>query len=164
MGNSIKKKEKKYQDFYQKLRQKIGKWVKEDKLNKKTGKWTDKFVQYLLILPDIVHLMIKLLVDKEVSPLIKSYILMAFVYLISPIDIIPDFIPVAGFVDDLLVSIIILNKIINTVDTQILYKIKTYWAGEDDIFVKVKEITSLINDLSSQIPKSILNFMKKKKS
>jgi uncharacterized membrane protein YkvA (DUF1232 family) len=164
MGNSIKKKEKKYQDFYQKLRQKIGKWAKEDKLNKKTGKWTDKFVQYLLILPDIVHLMIKLLVDKEVSPLIKSYILMAFVYLISPIDIIPDFIPVAGFVDDLLVSIIILNKIINTVDTQILYKIKTYWAGEDDIFVKVKEITSLINDLSSQIPKSILNFMRKKKS
>ncbi len=164
MGNSIKKKEKKYQDFYQKLREKIGKWAKEDKLNKKTGKWTDKFVQYLLILPDIVHLMIKLLVDKEVSPLTKSYILMAFVYLISPIDIIPDFIPVAGFVDDLLVSIIILNKIINTVDTQILYKIKTYWAGEDDIFVKVKEITSLINDLSSQIPKSILNFMKKKKS
>lgn len=164
MGNSIEKKEKKYQDFYQKLREKISKWAKEDKLNKKTGKWTDKFVQYLLILPDVVHLMIKLLVDKEVSPLIKSYILMAFVYLISPIDIIPDFIPVAGFVDDLLVSIIILNKIINKVDTKTLYKIKTYWAGEDDIFVKVKEITSLINDLSSQIPKSILNFMKKKKS
>ncbi len=164
MGNSIKKKEKKYQDFYQKLREKISKWVKEDKLNKKTGKWTDKFVQYLLILPDVVHLMIKLLVDKEVSPLIKSYILMAFVYLISPIDFIPDFIPVAGFVDDLLVSIIILNKIINTVDTKTLYKIRTYWAGEDDIFVKVKEITSLINDLSSQIPKSILNFMRKKKS
>lgn len=164
MGNSIEKKEKKYQDFYQKLREKISKWAKEDKLNKKTGKWTDKFVQYLLILPDVVHLMIKLLVDKEVSPLVKSYILMAFVYLISPIDIIPDFIPVAGFVDDLLVSIIILNKIINKVDTKTLYKIKTYWAGEDDIFVKVKEITSLINDLSSQIPKSILNFMKKKKS
>ena len=164
MGNSIKKKEKKYKDFYQKLREKINKWIKKGRLNEKTGKWTDRFVQYLLILPDIVHLMIKLLVDKEVSSLIKSYILMALVYLISPIDIIPDFIPVAGFIDDLLVSVIILNKIINTVDIQMLYKIKTYWAGEDDIFVKVKEITSLINELSSQIPKSILNFMKKKKS
>ncbi len=162
MDKAIEKKEKEVTDFYLKVREKINRWLRKGKLYQKTGKWSDRFVQYLLIFPDLIHLMIKLFVDREISPLIKSYILMVFIYLISPIDVIPDFIPVAGFVDDLLVLIVVLNKIINTADKEVLGKIKLNWAGEDDIFAKVKEIIALTNELSARIPKSIYNFMKKK--
>lgn len=162
MEKSMEKKEKKYKDFYQDLREKINQWGQDGRLTKKTGKWIDKFVQYLLVFPDFVHLLIKLLVDKATSSLMKSYILMALFYVLSPIDIIPDFIPVAGFVDDLLVVAVLLNKIINTESKDIITKIKTYWAGEEDVFLKVKEIITIMNDLSSQIPKSIYKFMKKK--
>jgi uncharacterized membrane protein YkvA (DUF1232 family) len=162
MDKAIEKKEKEVTDFYLKVRKKINRWLRKGKLYQKTGKWSDRFVQYLLIFPDLIHLMIKLFVDREISPLIKSYILMVFIYLISPIDVIPDFIPVAGFVDDLLVLIVVLNKIINTADKEVLGKIKLNWAGEDDIFAKVKEIIALTNELSARIPKSIYNFMKKK--
>jgi len=162
MEKSLKKKEKKYQDFYQELRQKINQWVLDGRLTKKTGKWTDKFVQYLLVFPDFIHLLIKLLIDNNISALKKSYIIMALAYVFSPIDFIPDFIPVAGFVDDLLVVAILINKIINTEDTNTLTKIKYYWAGEEDIFMKVKEIITIMNELSSQIPKSIYKFIKKK--
>jgi hypothetical protein len=63
---------------------------------------------------------------------------------------------------DLLVLIVVLNKIINTAEKEVLEKIKSNWAGEDDIFTKVKEIVALTNELSAQIPRAIYNFMKNK--
>ena len=162
MSTEIASKEKKYGDFYQRLRVKIGKWVKDGRINKKNGRWTDYFLEYLLLLPDMVHLMIRLFTDRKVPAHIKGYLLVAFAYLISPIDIIPDFIPVAGFIDDLLVTVVLLNKIINSADPELLKAIDTHWAGEDDVFEKVKEIVGVMNDLSSHLPKAIYNFMKRK--
>ncbi len=162
MGDSIIKKELEYKDFYHKLRGRIDTWAKEGRFQKKTGKWTDPFIQYLMVLPDLMHLMIKLLVDKGISMQVKTYILAAMAYLVSPIDIIPDFIPVAGFADDLIVLVTILNKIINTLEVTMLEKIKIYWAGDGDVFIKVKEIVAVINEFSSKIPRGIYNFMNKK--
>ena len=161
MGETIEKKHKKFEDFYQQLRKKINRWVKDGKLDQKTGKWTDNFIQYLLVLPDLVHLGIKMVIDKEISTQIKGFIIIGMVYLISPIDIIPDFIPVAGFIDDLLILSVILNRIINNAEPTVLEKIRFYWAGKDDVFEKVQEIIASMNELASKIPKSILKFMKK---
>lgn len=163
MGKLPVSKKGSFDDFYRKLRQKILNWFEKGKLNRKTGKWTDNFLQYLLVFPDLVHLLIRLFTDKEVPARIKGFIVMGFAYLLSPIDIIPDFIPVAGFIDDLLITVIVLNKIINSGDEKLINKIKTYWAGEDDIMAKLKEITAVMNEVSSQIPKSISDFLKKRK-
>jgi len=150
-----------FDDFYVKLRKKVTDWFESGKLKDNSGKWMDEFVQYLLIFPDIVYLMIKLFGDKDVPPKVKGMIILGFTYLISPIDILPDFIPVFGFVDDLLISVILLNKIINSGDEHLKEKIRHYWIGEEDIFQKIKEIVSTINRLSSRIPKSILRFFNK---
>lgn len=150
------------QDCYQNIREKINRWAREGKLRKRTGKWTDDFIQYLLVLPDLVHLMIKLLAERGIPPLFKSYIIIALAYLISPIDILPDFIPISGFVDDLLVLVVIMNKIINSLDQQVIKSIQTHWAGNKDIFKQVKEIMAVLNELSSRIPRSLYNFIKKK--
>lgn len=162
MEKVITVKEKKYRDFYQNLREKINRWAGEEKLLKKTGNWTDSFIQYLMVLPDMAHVMVKLLFDKEISSLYKSYILISLVYLISPLDFIPDIIPVAGFIDDLLVLVIAMNKIINSKDTKVIKKIKYYWAGDQDIFAKVKDIIAVLNELTSRIPKGFYDFIKKK--
>ncbi len=161
MGKSIDIKKKSIDDFYTKSRRKVIDWFESGKLKKKSGKWTDEFVRYLLIFPDIVYLLIKLSIDKEVSPKVKGTIIIGFAYLISPIDLIPDFIPVLGFVDDLLISVVLLNKIINSGDEKLKEKITYYWMGEEDIFLKVKEIILIMNGLSSRIPKSISGFFKK---
>jgi uncharacterized membrane protein YkvA (DUF1232 family) len=163
MSTEIVKNGEKFEDFYQRLRIRINTWTKSGRLYQKTGKWTDHFLQYLLVLPDLAHLMIKLFFDKEVPNAVKGYLLVALAYLVSPIDILPDFIPVAGFIDDLLILVVFLNKIINSADTKLLNKIKTHWAGEDDVFMKVKEIIGVTNEISSNIPKSLYKFMKRKK-
>ncbi len=162
MGKLPEAKKKSFDDFYIKIRLKITNWFESGKLGEKTGKWTDSFVQYLLVFPDMVHLLIKLVGDKEVSSKVKGAILMGFVYLISPIDIIPDFIPVIGFIDDLLITVLVLNKIINNSDEDLKKKIKVYWVGEEDVFIKVKEIVSLMNEMSAQIPKSISRFFNRR--
>jgi len=163
MGKSIIKKQGSFDDFYRRIRKKITDWFESGKLAEKSGKWMDGFVQYLLVFPDLVHLMIKLAADKEVPPKVKGMILMGFAYLISPIDVLPDFIPVFGFVDDLLIAVILLNKIINSGDSLLKDKIKDYWVGEEDIFLKIKEIVSAMNELSAQIPRSISGFFSKHK-
>lgn len=161
MGKLPKVKKGSFDDFYLKIRKKVTDWFESGKLGNKSGKWMDSFVQYLLIFPDLVHLMIKLFGDKEVSPKTKGMIVIGFAYLISPIDIVPDFIPVFGFVDDLLISVLLLNKIINSGDEKLKEKIAHYWVGEEDIFLKIREIVSAMNELSAQIPKSISGFFNK---
>lgn len=155
-------KSKNHNDFYQDLREKINKWANQGKLKRESGKWTDVFLQYLMILPDIIHLMIKLVADKDINSLYKKYIILAMLYLISPIDFVPDILPVAGFIDDLLLMVIILNKIINSQNPKVLKKIKLYWAGKVDVFKQVKEIVFILNEISSRIPKTFYKFIKKK--
>ncbi len=164
MSSNIQlKKREEYEDFYKKLRTKIMGWVKSGELNKKTQGWVGKFTEYLVVLPDLVYLLIKLLFDREVPKGTKSLIVIALAYLISPIDIIPDFVPVAGLVDDLLVTVIILNRIINGKDPIVLNKIPEYWPGESDVFEQVRKIVYLINEFASELPKGILKFMKEEK-
>ncbi len=47
--------------------------------------------------------------DKRTGFLPKFITLAAFLYLISPIDIIPDFIPVVGYLDDLVIVPLLIN-------------------------------------------------------
>jgi len=162
MARSVQGYPQKIEDFYLNLRERISRWAKEGQLARTTGKWTDQLTQYLLVLPDIVHLKIRLLLDNGIPSAIKSYILLGLVYLISPIDFLPDIIPVVGFVDDLLVLVVLLNKIINTKNPLVIERIKIYWAGDTDVFAKVKEIVAIINELSSRIPQAITHFIKKK--
>lgn len=66
----------------------------------------------------------------------KATIIGALGYLISPIDVIPDAIPIAGLTDDLAVLIYVINKIWNSVGedikTKAREKLKT-WFDEDEL-------------------------------
>ena len=55
----------------------------------------------------------------------------------SVYDLIPDFIPVAGFLDDIAVAAFVLNTLLNNIDPEI---VRRHWAGEDDILVIVRRV------------------------
>lgn len=68
------------------------------------------FFQMMAYLPQFVKLYSRLFKDPRVPVYLKVLLLMAFVYLVSPIDIIPDFIvPILGQVDDLFILMIALK-------------------------------------------------------
>lgn len=72
----------------------------------------------------------------KVSTADKAIIIGALGYLISPLDVIPDAIPIAGLTDDLAVVIYVLKKVWDSVDETIQQKAKaklSKWFDEDEI-------------------------------
>jgi len=57
----------------------------------------------LLHLPNFARLYWRLFRDRRVSILPKALLVLTLVYVISPFDVIPDFIPVIGEMDDVAV-------------------------------------------------------------
>lgn len=124
--------DKEHLDFYQKLRNEVKQWV--NKNVDKDNKWSD----YILLAPDIFHLMCKLSVDKDVPTGKKVKLIAAIAYFISPIDLMPEgLIGPIGYLDDIALAAYVLNDLINEIDPQIIRK---HWAGEKDILDLIKTI------------------------
>lgn len=78
----------------------------------------------------------------KVSKSDKAIIIGALGYMISPLDVIPDAIPIAGLTDDLAVLLYVLKKVWTGIDPEIITQAKTklaQWFDEDEI----AEVTDL---------------------
>ena len=72
----------------------------------------------------------------KVSATNKAMILGALGYLISPLEVVPDAIPIAGLADDLGVLVFVLKKVWTDVDPDIQVKARqrlSKWFDEDEI-------------------------------
>ena len=72
----------------------------------------------------------------KVSATNKAMIIGALGYLISPLDVVPDAIPIAGLADDLGVLVFVLKKVWTDIDPEIQVKARkrlTKWFDEDEI-------------------------------
>lgn len=68
-----------------------------------------KLVDALRLGPDIVRLTRRLAADPTVPRGVRIWLLVLLVYLLLPIDLVPDFIPVIGFADDAIVVALVLR-------------------------------------------------------
>jgi uncharacterized membrane protein YkvA (DUF1232 family) len=124
--------DKEHLDFYQKLRKDVKHWVSKNV--DKDNKWSE----YILIAPDIFHLLCKLSVERNVPGSKKIKLVGAIAYFISPIDLMPEgLIGPIGYLDDIALAAYVLNDLINEIDPQIIRK---HWAGEKDILDLIKTI------------------------
>jgi uncharacterized membrane protein YkvA (DUF1232 family) len=80
----------------------------------------------LRALPDVVRLVTRLVGDPVLPRSAEIALGAAAVYLLSPVDLIPDFIPLVGYVDDVLLAAVLLDGILNWVDRSLVLK---YWPG-----------------------------------
>ena len=72
----------------------------------------------------------------KVSKKDKAIIIGALGYMISPIDVIPDAIPIAGLTDDLAVLLYVLKKVWTGIDPEIVEQAKeklSRWFDEEEI-------------------------------
>lgn len=120
--------------FYENLRKKAKGWTRD-----KTGKLGGKVAEYLFLLPDFFILVCRLAVDKRVPAKQKLMVTGIIAYFIMPFDIIPDFIPVIGYVDDLVLAVLGLNLILNELDPKVL---QDNWSGEGDVLRQLQQVTA----------------------
>jgi len=57
----------------------------------------------LRILPDLLRLLTRLAADRALPHLVRAGLAVLLAYLASPIDLVPDFIPVMGYADDAII-------------------------------------------------------------
>jgi uncharacterized membrane protein YkvA (DUF1232 family) len=66
----------------------------------------------------------------------------ALLYLASPIDLIPDFIPLLGYLDDVLLAAVVVDGLLNWVDRGLVLK---YWPGTPDSLERVARAARLLS-------------------
>ncbi len=95
---------------------------------------------FLMFLPNMVTLLGRLLKDARVPTAEKALFLAAIVYVISPIDIIPDFFPFIGQVDDIYVVALTLLRLVNRSDASV---VRQHWSGGGDIVALADSVASI---------------------
>jgi uncharacterized membrane protein YkvA (DUF1232 family) len=95
----------------------------------------------LRALPDLARLVIRLAGDPVLPRAAKIALAAAAVYLLSPIDLIPDFIPFVGVLDDLLLAAVVLDGLLNWVDRALVLR---YWPGSAESLEKLARAARLL--------------------
>jgi uncharacterized membrane protein YkvA (DUF1232 family) len=79
-------------------------------------------------LPDCVDLVRRLLGDRRVRWGSRLMLGALLLYLLSPIDLVPDFVPVAGQLDDALVVALVLRHLLRAAGPE---AVRTHWPGPE---------------------------------
>jgi uncharacterized membrane protein YkvA (DUF1232 family) len=95
----------------------------------------------LRALPDLARLMARLVADPVLPRAAKIALAAALLYLASPFDLIPDFIPVVGYLDDVLVAAVVVDGLLNWVDRGLVLR---YWPGTPDSLDRVARAARLL--------------------
>ena len=106
-----------------------------------------------MMLPNLVKLLGRLVKDPRVPRRSKLVLLAAVGYVISPIDIVPEMIPIAGILDDLFLVAFALNHLIERAGEDIVIE---HWDGPQDILEMVRSILGTVNDLVPQKIRKLL--------
>lgn len=104
---------------------------------------------FLMFLPNMVMLLGRLLKDSRVPTAEKALFLGAIVYVISPLDLIPDILPFIGQVDDLYVVALTLLRLVNRTDESV---VRQHWSGGGDIIALTDSIANIAPKL---LPKRV---------
>ena len=93
----------------------------------------------VLLVPNLGKLMYRLLRDKRVPRNRRLAMTLVGAYVVSPIDLIPDFVPVLGSVDDLLVLAFAVDYLLAASPPEV---IEDYWDGSQDGLELVRGIAA----------------------
>lgn len=96
------------------------------------------FKDILLQLPALVKLIYRLLKDARVSKAEKAVLGGIFLYVLNPMDLMPDLLPIIGQIDDVYFIGLGFLRLLSRTDPSLL---REHWTGEGDIVTLVNEIS-----------------------
>ena len=85
-------------------------------------------------IPNLLVLFRGLLRDPRVPRGSKTWVLVAVIWIASPIDLVPEFIPVLGPADDLIVAALVLRHVLKRTDRSLLAE---HWRGDPAILDRI---------------------------
>jgi len=103
----------------------------------------------ITMMPNIVKLVARLLKDPRVPRRAKITLGFAAAYVASPIDLIPEVIPVLGWADDVLILMFAIDSLIDRAGDEI---VEEHWDGPGDLLALVRDVVTLSRSI---VPKRI---------
>lgn len=100
-------------------------------------------------LPSLVRAIGRLAADPGIPRAAKIALGAALVYLASPVDLLPDFIPLLGYLDDVLLAAIVVDGMLNFVDRSLVLR---YWPGSAESLEKVARVA---HALAAWVPRRV---------
>lgn len=86
------------------------------------------FRELVRIVPDVLRLVRRLIGDRTVPLGARAALVALLAWLVSPIDLVPEFIPVLGPLDDVVVAVLVLRHVRRRIGDDAL---RTRWPGTE---------------------------------
>jgi uncharacterized membrane protein YkvA (DUF1232 family) len=124
-----------------------------------TGDWNQRreargiLRSAMMLIPNFLKLLYRLFKDPRVPLAEKALLIGAIAYVISPFDIILDFVPFVGQVDDLYLIALVLLRMLSRTSDDVLIE---HWDGKSDLAATVHKIERAARYI---LPKRIRNIL-----
>jgi uncharacterized membrane protein YkvA (DUF1232 family) len=111
--------------------------------------WRATVREGIMLLPNVLKLLARVVKDRRVPVRAKAFAAAVLIYVVSPIDVIPDFVIGFGKLDDLILSAVAIQHLIEAAGPEIVAE---HWDGSDgslDLLLTAAEMGAAV------IPKPI---------
>ncbi len=126
-------------DFYQRLRQRIERWLVT------RGGATHRGAELVLLAPDLFHLLCRLAAESAVPLALRAQLAAAIAYFVFALDVIPEaLLGPAGYVDDVALAALVLHAVVNGASPAI---VRRHWAGHGDVLQVIQRVLSMAEGL-----------------
>jgi len=89
------------------------------------------------VVPDLLRLTRDLLLDRSAPPGVRFALVVLLAWLVNPIDLIPEFIPVLGPLDDVIVAVIVLRYVRRRLGAE---ELRRRWRGTPEGWTLVERL------------------------
>lgn len=107
----------------------------------------------VMMMPNLVKLVSRLLKDPRVPRRAKIALGLAAAYVASPIDLIPEVIPIIGWADDVLVLIFAIDSLIDRAGAEL---VEEHWDGPGDLLALIRDVMALSRSI---MPKRLVRII-----
>jgi uncharacterized membrane protein YkvA (DUF1232 family) len=90
------------------------------------GRDTTTLREAMRLLPDLIRLMRRLAADRELPRGLRVRLGLLLIYLLIPLDLVPDIIPLVGHADDAIIVALAVRSVVRTAGPEAL---ATHWPG-----------------------------------
>ncbi len=97
-------------------------------------------VEAKLLVPDVLRLVRDLAKDQSIPRSVRGRLLLLLAYLVSPLDLVPDFIPVLGYADDVIIVAVVLRSVIRRAGPAALDR---HWRGTPQGLAVIRRLTGV---------------------
>lgn len=103
----------------------------------------------VLMMPNIIKLVGRLMRDPRVPRRAKITLGLAAAYVVSPIDLIPEVIPVVGWADDVVIILFAIDSLIERAGREV---VEEHWDGPGDLLALVRDVVAISRNI---VPKRL---------